>query len=523
MFGGSKYGAKAAAKVSTEGERKLGAKGTEQQSGPRRTAESTWRRGGGLAERNVEGSRGYTSNTTRRFGEKDSRYHEDDRIPEWMSDDAPLSPPIQNQDNARAELPSLLSAVDGMDQVAAYREAMKEREQQLGLTTGQLDPGLWSIPVTQVVHLCFLSLYTEKTPFETKGAMFDNLTTANKSGSIAAEQRSIAASFLLPQAKSKTTATPDIDHNPVATMASKGSRFARFFDPTAAAPIASANADPVPPSQRLLEQMSQPAPTEVHTQSDPYDKTQGLAALLGIKPASLNMAREGASPSPVISHQSRQPISHPPAAAAALPGSPFTRPPLSGHTPNTSYSQAAPAPPISRPDSRNQSVDHMTRLLGMLKTAQTSQGSSAPLSSQGPSLGNSIPDARTPISSAASPSSGSRLLAAMLSGDKTKQASVTPPMPYQNSPDTRHSSVAGSQGQSYGAEPKDMARPPSGFQSQSVSSPVLSAAQAQVEQHLLHRPPSQQQQQQHQQQQQQQQQQHRPMQPSRQYLSLIHI
>ena len=158
------------------------------------------------------------------------------------------------------------------------------------------------------------------------------------------DTRPASASFLLPQAKAK--ARKDLAPASVpdpATPTGKGSRFARFFDPSASP----AAAHQVPSPQQSIHMAS---PTRQDHTEPVIDKTQAFAALLGIKPASL--AKTG------------QPHAKP-ASALAVPVpslQALTQPPVSNK---------AESPPVGNinVETTSQSVDHMARLLGMLKSA----------------------------------------------------------------------------------------------------------------------------------------------------------
>jgi hypothetical protein len=148
----------------------------------------------------------------------------------------------------------------------------------------------------------------------------------------------------LPQGKAKnrveggsaTVADP-------ATPLGKGSRFARFFDPSASP--ATLNSEITGLS--LPSVSGAPIAATPDYQDSIADKTQGLAALLGIKPISLTRSEE-THPG---QHRIQMAPSHPP----SLPHNRDYRPDS--------------RPGIDNTDSSSQSVDHMARLLGMLKTA----------------------------------------------------------------------------------------------------------------------------------------------------------
>jgi hypothetical protein len=83
---------------------------------PRRFAESTWRR---TTSGNVD--RAHSGNT-RRY-----ESHEEEHVPEWMIDEASSATAVPASRNAAIST----SAQSGLDEIAAYRQAMKEREEQL--------------------------------------------------------------------------------------------------------------------------------------------------------------------------------------------------------------------------------------------------------------------------------------------------------------------------------------------------------------------------------------------------------
>lgn len=86
------------------------------ESTSRRIAEGTWRR---TASGNVERA---PPNHTRRYGG-----HEEEHVPEWMMDETPSGTGVQASGNGVTTPP----AQSGLDEIAAYRQAMKEREEQL--------------------------------------------------------------------------------------------------------------------------------------------------------------------------------------------------------------------------------------------------------------------------------------------------------------------------------------------------------------------------------------------------------
>jgi hypothetical protein len=61
------------------------------------------------------------TSTTRRFGG-----HDDEHIPEWMSDEPAVPPDILGNGPPRSA-----EAQSGMDEIAAYRQAMKDRQERL--------------------------------------------------------------------------------------------------------------------------------------------------------------------------------------------------------------------------------------------------------------------------------------------------------------------------------------------------------------------------------------------------------
>lgn len=175
--------------------------------------------------------------------------------------------------------------------------------------------------------------------------LFSELSAGGRGRETLAAERAHAASFLLPQAKAKNRM-----ENVVAAVADpitptgKGSRFARFFDPSAS-PATSNNESNGPPPPHSHAQSSLPNVPE-HRDSI-ADKTQGLAALLGIKPTSLNRSEEV--------HPAQHYFQTVPSHPSNLSHSHNPRP--------------DPRPAMDTTDSSSQSVDHMARLLGMLKTA----------------------------------------------------------------------------------------------------------------------------------------------------------
>lgn len=178
---------------------------------------------------------------------------------------------------------------------------------------------------------------TDETAHKPPG-LFSNLTSSRAAvSSTAMEARNNPSSFLLPQAKAKVRndIAPASVSDP-ATPTGKGSRFARFFDPSASPAVAHSVPSPQQQSSHTLDFARQ--------DSEPIvDKTQAFAALLGIKPASLAKTSQGhATPGPAM-------YAPPHPAGPAHPEIPPTR--------DGGF------------ESPNQSVDHMARLLGMLKSA----------------------------------------------------------------------------------------------------------------------------------------------------------
>jgi hypothetical protein len=173
--------------------------------------------------------------------------------------------------------------------------------------------------------------------------LFSELTAGGRGRETIAAEKAHAASFLLPQAKAKNRIESVVSAvaDPV-TPTGKGSRFARFFDPSASPATSNNESTGHPP----LHSQS-PLAAAPEYQDSIADKTQGLAALLGIKPTLQNRSEE-AYPA---QHYLQTVPSHP----SNLQHSHNNRP--------------DPRPGMDTADSSSQSVDHMARLLGMLKTA----------------------------------------------------------------------------------------------------------------------------------------------------------
>jgi hypothetical protein len=180
-----------------------------------------------------------------------------------------------------------------------------------------------------------------KRPLQPPPGLFSVLTGSDKQGrdAIAAEEKAINASFLLPQAKTKVRldSAASTPLEPM-TPSGKGSRFARFFDP---------NASPAPTNLEPAQYKS-PMPTPPQINDTAFDKAQGLAALLGIKPAAL--------------HSNRDIHATPPPTHAIPPSFGMPMPALNPNRPNAGM-----------PETQPPTVDHMARLLGMLKTAVSSR------------------------------------------------------------------------------------------------------------------------------------------------------
>lgn len=87
----------------------------------KRTADSTWRRTtSGQVDR-------VAAATPRRYG-----HNEDEHVPEWMMDPAPTAIDATPSKHSQAG-----STQSGLDEIAVYRQAMKEREERLAASIAQ--------------------------------------------------------------------------------------------------------------------------------------------------------------------------------------------------------------------------------------------------------------------------------------------------------------------------------------------------------------------------------------------------